>query len=500
MKDLKRVVLAAFGAALAFGSAAGAAPVKTQSGLLQGVEDQGVVSWKGVPYAAPPVGDLRWRAPAPPAPWQGVRQADRFGDSCMQNVTPSTPGGMLTTSEDCLYLNVWAPAHASKLPVMVWIHGGGFTLGSSAWKQTDGTSLARRGVVLVSLNYRLGRFGFFAHPALTAEAKGGPIGNYGVMDMIAALKWVKANIAAFGGDPDNVTIFGESAGGMAVDFLMQAPAARGLFEKAIVESGGGRNASADLAEAEAAGKAAAQGWGVSGDDPAALRAVPAKTVLSAATGGGGGAGPMIDGQIVREQTLAAFQAGHIARAPYMIGTNAYEGGSFRGMGDTLAKANAARWSEVEQAYDGYGTHTPDMVKQEFATDSFMTEPARALARAAAAHGLPTFVYQFSYLRPSQRGKVPGPLHFDEVYVVFDSFATSPPPVSDDKAAVEAMESRWVAFARSGDPGGGWPRFRPGAEAVLDFTTDGPVARKDFAKARLDVAESIATSPAGAGTR
>jgi para-nitrobenzyl esterase len=375
---------------------------------------------------------------------------------------------------------------------MVWIHGGGFNLGSSSWKQTDGTSLARHGVVLVSLNYRLGKFGFFAHPALTAEAKGGPVGNYGVMDMIAALKWVKANIAAFGGDPDNVTVFGESAGGMAVDFLMQSPAAKGLFAKAIVESGGGRNANATLDKAEAAGKAAAQSWGVTADDAAALRAVPAKTVLGAASINGGGGSPMIDGQIVPGQTLAAFQAGHIAHVPYMIGTNAYEGGSFRGMGDTLAKANAARWGEVEKVYDGYGTHTPDMVKEEFATDAFMTEPARALARAAAGHGLATYVYQFSYLRPSQRGKVPGPLHFDEVYVVFDSFATSPPPASDDKAAVEAMESRWVAFARSGDPGGGWPRFRPGAEAVLDFTSDGPVPRKDFAKSRLDVAESIAT--------
>ena len=176
----------------------------------------------------------------------------------------------------------------------------------------------------------------------------------------------------------------------------------------------------------------------------------------------------------------------------MIGTNAYEGGSFGALADSIAKADAARWGQVEAVYDGYGTHKPEMIKGEFATDAFMTEPARALARAAAANGQPTYLYQFSYLRPSQRdGKIPGPLHFDEVYVVFDSMTTSQPPVSDDKAAVEAMESRWTSFARTGVPSGDWPRFQPGDEAVLDFTDNGPVPRKDFKRAKLDVAEALA---------
>ncbi len=204
---------------------------------------------------------------------------------------------------------------------------------------------------------------------------------------------------------------------------------------------------------------------------------------------------MIDGKVVPEPVLQAFTAGHIAHVPYMIGSNAFESGLFPGMADRLAAGLGDRWSRVEAVYDGYGTHQPRLVKEQFATDSFMTEPARALARQAAGHGLPTYLYQFSYLRPSQRdGKIPGPLHFDEVYVVFDSMMTSPPPKSDDKTAVEAMESRWTSFARTGVPSSDWPAFRTGDEHVLDFTNDGPVARKDFAKARLDLVQSMAEAP------
>jgi para-nitrobenzyl esterase len=470
------------------------APVQTQAGQLQGVQGDGVVIYKGIPYAAPPLGALRWRPPQPAASWTGVRSADRFGDSCMQNAAPV--GGPLTVSEDCLYLNVWtpSPAPAAKLPVMVWIHGGGFQIGSSAWPQTDGTSLAHHGVVLVSLNYRMGKFGFFAHPALTKEAAGGEVGNYGVMDMIAALKWVKANIAAFGGDPDNVTIFGESAGGMAVDFLMVSPDARGLFHKAIVESGAGRSGFRDLAKAEADGASAAESWGVKGDDAAALRALSAKTVLGNATMTSGGSNPLIDGKVVPEDPLKAFQKGDLAHVPYMIGTNSYEIGIFPGMAPAIVKAAGSNWPAVQAAYDGYGSHDPRLVQDEYATDAFMTEPGRALALAAAKDGLPVYRYRFSYLRPSQRdGKIPGPLHFDEVYVVFDTMKTSPPPLSDDKTAVEALESRWTNFAKTGAPGQDWPRFQAGDEALLDFTNDGPVARKDFHKSQLDLVERIAES-------
>ena len=337
MTLIRTLLLAGALAAAAACAHAAPAPVITASGALQGVEAAGVVSYKGIPYAAAPVGDLRWRPPGPAPHWQGVRAADRYGNMCMQNVPPNTAWGDIPTSEDCLYLNVWRPAAVSApLPVMVWIHGGGFNIGASSWPQTEGSSLARRGVMLVELNYRMGKFGFFAHPALTKENPNGELGNYGLMDMIAALKWVKANAAAFGGDPANVTVFGESAGGMAVNFLMESPDARGLFQKAMVESGGGRNGFASFTEAEAAGAAAAQAWGVTGDDPTALRAIPAKTVLGSASIGGGGASPMIDGKVVPEPIMAAFTAGHIAHVSYVIGSNAYEIGLFPGMADSTA--------------------------------------------------------------------------------------------------------------------------------------------------------------------
>ena len=498
-KSLKQLLAAvALGAALATSAAAAPAPVRIQTGLVQGVEAKEVTVYKGLPYAAPPVGELRWRAPQAPARWSGVKVADRFGDACMQN--PASVGGPLTVSEDCLYLNVWTPPHpaGAKLPVMVWIHGGGFNLGAGSWAETDGSSLARHGVVLVTLNYRLGKFGFFAHPALTAEAKGGELGNYGLMDMVAALKWVKANISAFGGDPGNVTIFGESAGGMAVNFLMSAADARGLFHKAIVESGGGRSDLQDLKAAEAEGAAAARGWGVAGEDAAALRALPARTVLGNATMTSGGGRPFIDGQIVAEPTLTAFRAGRIAHVPYVIGANAFESGVFPGAADQAYAKYKAAWPRIAAVYDGYGTHDEKLVKEQFATDTMMVEPARALARAAAAHGLPTYLYHFAYLRPSQRdGKLPGPIHFDEVYVVFDTMMTSPPPKSDDKAAVEAMETRWTGFARTGRPSADWPRFQPGAEALMEFTNDGPRPRRDWAKARLDLATALLDAPPAA---
>lgn len=244
-------------AALAFGlvaASAGAAVVTTDHGRVSGVVAEGVESFKGIPFAAPPVGDLRWRPPADPKPWTDVRAGDAYGPACPQHMPAAWGLPDPKWSEDCLYLNVWRPESAkpgAKLPVMVWIYGGGFTIGNGASKIYDGTHLAQNGVVVVNMNYRLGRLGWFAHPALTAEAKGGATADFGLMDQIAALKWVKANIAAFGGDPANVTIFGESAGAMSVNLLMVSPAARGLFAKAITESGLGRIAAKTMAAAEA---------------------------------------------------------------------------------------------------------------------------------------------------------------------------------------------------------------------------------------------------------
>ena len=266
-------------------------PITTTAGLLQGVAQGGVTAYLGVPFAAPPVGNLRWRAPLSPPHWKGIRVAADVGNFCMQSREqgPSgtqPPGAEQVLSEDCLYLNVWTPTRkvSAKLPVMVWVHGGAFEHGSGAEAVYDGASLAGRGVVLVTLNYRLGRFGFFAHPALTRESPLGPIGNYGLLDQVAALKWVQQNIGAFGGNPANITILGESAGGIAVSYLMASPLGQGLFQKAIIESGiffdAPPGAATSLQKAEVAGSAAASAWGLEMADATALRAVSAEKVLA----------------------------------------------------------------------------------------------------------------------------------------------------------------------------------------------------------------------------
>ena len=341
---MKRILMVT--AALLLPSAALAAgpEVTLPQGRLEGISQYTVDSFKGIPYAAPPVGDLRWRAPQAPAKWTGVRVADRFAPDCMQvpvswDDAPST----VKPAEDCLYLNVWRPAGAApgqKLAVMVWIHGGGFVNGGTSPDIYDGAEFAKDGVVFVSVNYRLGRFGFFAFPELSrADADHGLLGNYAFMDQIAALKWVKANIPAFGGDPDNVTIFGESAGGASMHALLMAPDAKGLFTRAIIQSGGGRSLlpprdirtdRADAPSAETLGVNFARKNGIAGTDAkalAALRALPADAVageLSMATSGQQRdiyPGTIGDGRLVRETPDKAYAAGHYNHVPVMVGAN-----------------------------------------------------------------------------------------------------------------------------------------------------------------------------------
>jgi para-nitrobenzyl esterase len=377
---------------------------------------------------------------------------------------------------------------------MFYIYGGGFNIGSSGWPQTDGTNFAKRGVVLVSVGYRLGKFGFFADPALVAEAKGGPAGNYGVMDMIAGLEWVKANIAAFGGDPGNVTVFGESAGGAAVHMLMASPLARGLFHKAIVESGGPFPLK-DLTAAEADATAAVAGWGVKEGDLAALRALPADKVLGNATMMQGGSMPMIDGKVVPQDLLAAYKAGAIAHVPIMIGTNSYEAGLFPGWTKGVKERYAAQWPQIAAVFDGFGSGKDEIVAGQLVTDQRFTLPAREAAKDAAASGNPTYVYSFNYLRPSQQGKAPGALHFDEVYAVFGTEPTAPfGGDPNDPAIVDAMEGSWVAFARTGVPRADWPRIGAGSDTVMVFDNKGVRAEKDYLKARLGVAAELPPGP------
>ncbi|MGH7071531.1 MAG: carboxylesterase/lipase family protein [Acetobacteraceae bacterium] len=486
-----------FAALLNLHFAAAAEAVQTGEGPVRGTTENEVTSYLGIPFAAAPVGDLRWRAPRAHSPWRAVLHADHYGSDCIQNGDPRP------TSEDCLYLNIWVPEHPSvrkgehlgQLPVMVFIHGGGFNSGSGAEPWYRGASLARRGVVLVTFNYRLGKLGFFALPALARENPAGPLGNYQVMDQIAALEWVKRNIARFGGDPDNVTLFGESSGGTSVTILMASPAARGLFQKAIVESGVRKFRMETLAEAEADGKSAAAGWGVRDNDAAALRGVPAAVVLGKARLGFGGAGPMIDGAIIRENPLAAFRDGHVPRIPLILGTNSDEAGDFPGLVHGLSKRLSSVWPKVLTLYDGYGTHETPMIEAELLTDILTAGPTRMVAREAARDGLPTYLYQFDFLRPSERGRYPGPIHTDELYAVFGTMNVAEQPVTADMRRItDEVQSRWVEFERTGRPtadSSAWPATGSRDDEVLVFTQDGPpVVRRNLRKDRIDFANTL----------
>ena len=318
--------------------------VAVDSGKLRGSEVEGVSSWKGIPFAAPPVGANRWRAPQPPAAWQGVRDATQYSHDCMQVPFPSDAAPLGTTpAEDCLYANVWRPARAAKkLPVIFWIYGGGFVNGGASPPTYSGTNLAKQGVLVFSANYRVGRFGTFAHPQLTKEnADHGRLGNYGYMDQIAALNWVHNNIAAFGGDPDNVTIIGESAGGMSVHTLVTSPLSRGLFHRAVVMSGGNGIAmgGADLAAIEKVSVEFAATKGIAADDPEALtklRALSAEEVTSGlnmtalfAQGPRTFASPFVDGNIAVD-VGDAFRTGRFAKVPMMIGATSADFGGKTG--------------------------------------------------------------------------------------------------------------------------------------------------------------------------
>ena len=508
------------GGALLLACALEAAPVKTESGLVSGVAADGVLSYKGIPYAAPPVGDLRWRAPQPAPAWTGVRAAESYGHDCMQEPFPSDAAPLGTPpAEDCLYANVWAPEKpaSQKLPVMVWIHGGGFVNGGASPAVYDGSHFARRGVVFVSFNHRLGRFGFFAHPALTKENPERPLGNYGYLDQIAALEWVQRNAAAFGGDPGNVTVFGESAGGGSVNTLMVSPLAKGLFQKAIVESGGGRAGGImtprTLKEAEAVGVAFGKLVGVAGEDAAALaalRKLPAADVvrgLNMMTMGPQHdtyAGPMIDGKVVVEEPETAFRAGRQARIPYMVGANNREFGFMplppQAVEGMLARFGPAR-DQVVAAYDPEKTGNMGEVGIGVMSDGAMVEPARLMARLASAAGQPTYVYRFSYVASSLRKDVKGALHATEIPFVFETVrakygdATTP----EDEAIAAAANAYWVAFARTGDPNGEgrprWPAYSEKDDLILEFATTGPAAKPDPWKARLDLVEKAAAAPA-----
>ncbi len=393
----------------------------TVAGKVQSsaTDTAGVIAFKGIPYAAAPVGNLRWQPPQPAPHWDGVHSGAQYGPDCMQKpvVTDAAPLGV-APAEDCLYLNVWSPKTipaGSKLPVMVWIYGGGLVNGGSSPSVYDGSAFARDGILFVSFNYRLNRFGFFGHPALTKEAAGKPIGNYGFLDEIAALQWVKANIAAFSGDPNNVTIFGESGGGRSVHMLLGSPLAKGLFQRAMIESGSGRsNLSAALHQSmqgRISGEQAAINFAASveitKDDPSALeklRSLPADKVLNGLNMLTSSkqediyAGAMIDGQIVPLQSDNVYTTTSYQQVPLIIGANSMDAGAASASSvDQLFAEFGAKGNEARKAY-GVEPNTPlEILREEVGSDGRQVEPARFVAQCVSATGPPGWEFRFSYV-------------------------------------------------------------------------------------------------------
>ncbi len=486
--------------------------VQIDTGQVRGLEANGVISFKGIPYAAPPVGKLRWRAPQPALHWSGVRDATKFGPECMQT-TDEVP-----KSEACLTLNVLRPATSAKaLPVMVWIYGGANVRGQTSL-YPQGDALAKLGVVFVSMNYRMGRLGFFAHPALLAETPDEVHGNYGYMDQRSALQWVQRNISAFGGNPKAVTIFGQSSGGGSVVAHLTSPLSRGLFQRAIMLSPGfpAPRAKAgpltELPDAENMAVDYARSLGITGEGPealAALRALPAEKLVEgtdheaeeAALAAGkpliGVAGPMLDGKFVVEAPEIALAAGREAKVPVMIGaTDRDHAQGSADSKDELFAIFGANAGEARKLYDSQGDQTLDELKQQVFCDKIHIEPARYLADTVARAGRPAYLYRFSYVAESMRGQVKGALHSSELPYVFDIPAEvfGDKVTGDDKKMAELASAYWVSFAKTGDPNGGnrpqWPRHDPAVDKLIDFTNNGVVVGPDPLKSRLDLWQKV----------
>jgi len=504
-------VVAGLGMAMAVASAQ---MVSIDTGKLHGTTKDGVTAYKGIPYAQPPVGKLRWRAPQPVAPWRGVREAVDYGHDCMQLPFPSDAAPLGTKpAEDCLVANVWVPEKhdAKPLPVMVWIYGGGFVNGGSSPAVYDGSQFAKGGVVLVSFNYRVGRFGFFAFPALSQENADGLLGNYTYMDQLAALKWVQRNAAAFGGDPKNVTVFGESAGGGSVHMLMTSPLSEGLFAKAIVESGGGRRGmgkttfldkpNGDRPSAEEIGVAFAKSKGIEGTDAAALeklRALPAEDAVDglnmASMGTKTYSGPMQDGKIIVADPQDVYLAGKQKCVPLMEGANSLE------MPFSMAKSMDeafARFGDqaaaIRKVYEAEVPGDVATVSMRVNSDA-MLEPVRFVARTLSATQ-PVYAYRFGVVAESMRKQWTGAPHATEIPFVFDTVKAryeSTLTPADEKAAQQII-AYWLAFAKTGNPAPdglpAWPKYDSAKDELMFFTADGPKVMADPAKARLDVLET-----------
>jgi para-nitrobenzyl esterase len=498
----KRAIFKVFAALMLVGfvGAAEESPtIAVTGGKIRGSALTSGAVFKGIPFAEPPVGDLRWREPRPVKSWLGVRDATKFGSRCMQN-----GGGV---SEDCLYLNVWAPEWPPKSPkpVMLWIHGGGNFAGASSEAIFDGENLARRGVVLVSANYRLGVFGFFAHPGLTAESTHHASGNYGLMDQVAALKWVHDNIARFGGDPRNVTIFGESAGSLDINVLLTSPLTKGLFVRLIGESGP-VVAPPSLAQGEKKGLSVAAN--LKADSLKALRALPAEDLQKATGQGLSFLGPLlgvvVDGWVLPKPPFQVFEAGQEHRAGLLLGSNAREltrpffpvAGLSQGIAAQFGPS-ASRALEVYGVKDGQEPQ-PDPVygsaMAQWATDfQFRCGTVAQLIWHSRA-GNTAYQFQFSRVPPGREAV--GAAHGSELPYVFGTLsiaaraANAPKYDSADASVSDQMQQYWTNFAKGGNPNGGslphWSKFDPTARAYIDFTANGPVMREGLRREACDL--------------
>jgi para-nitrobenzyl esterase len=475
-------------------------PVRIDTGLVSGERvgaDASIRAYKGIPFAAPPVGKLRWQPPQPPASWEGVRQCRSFSPICPQ---PAYPAGSVYAmapqpqSEDCLYLNVWTGAQRAdeKRPVMVWIHGGALTRGSASIPAYDGEALARKGVVLVTSNYRLGPLGYLSHPALTRESPHGASGNYGVLDQIAALEWVKRNIAAFGGDPNRVTIFGESAGSWSVCALVASPLARGLFHRAIGQSGGCfgpmpwlKEDRGELPAAEKRGErlAAELGCDTATDVLAAMRAKPVEDVLAAAGKSAARARThaCVDGWVFPEEIANIYAAGRQAPVPVLVGSNADEGTSLASnvpaSVDAFLAASKSKYAELADRFlKVYPVTSESDVRDAFLhsmRDEWFTWEMRTWARMTAKAGGKAYVYYFTRVPPRPDREKLGAYHAAEILYVFGNLHKSQWDLEDaDRALSAAISDCWTRFAATGDPNGGalpaWAAYGEPAQPHLEF--------------------------------
>ena len=466
-------------------SAAIPAEVTIDTGTLAGTTGASpeIRVFKGIPYAAPPLGANRWTAPTPPAKWSGVRPATEYAARCTQGA-PVGPNAAAAppTSEDCLYLNVWTTADSAndRRPVMVWLYGGGFFGGAGSEPRYAGDGLARKGAVVVTLNYRLGALGFFAHPELSAESQPKVSGNYGMLDAVVALRWVQRNIAAFGGDPGNVTVFGESAGANLTAALVASPATAGLFHRAIAQSGGfmglGMARTGTLARAEEAGAKALTDVGIA--SIADARAKPAAEVFAALRGGG----LAVDGYLIPEDLSLTFAHGRQNAVDLLVGSNKDEGTFFQRPGLTAEQFTSSakqRFGVLAERFLKLFPAGDDGQASASYLASFSDEAAWAMRKFAdlqAKKGRETYLYYFTRVPPTLPDRPSrGATHVAEIPYMFDNLAPPVPWTETDRRLADVMSSYWVNFARSGDPNGpglpAWPAYRDAASGKAQVLGD-----------------------------